>query len=196
MNRWLREPLVHFLLLGAAFFGLYALLNSDDSGAPGDIVVTTGQIENIAAAFTRVWLRPPTPDELKEQIDLYVTEEALSREAIKLGLDQNDAVIRSRLRQKMEFLVEDTNAPYEPSEKELEDYLAKHPEQFAVEPDASGRAPALDEIRVQVRREFLNARRLEAHQRFIDDLLRKYRVTIQPLPPRLAPPAGNAATGQ
>jgi len=196
LNRWLREPLVHFLLLGAALFGLYAALNGDDSGAPEDIVVTTGQIENIAAAFTRVWLRPPTPDELKEQIDLYVTEEALSREAIRLGLDRNDAVIRSRLRQKMEFLNENIAAPYEPSETELADYLAKHPDQFAVEPDANGRVPALDEIHGQVRREFLNARRLEAHQRFVDDLLRKYRVTIQPLPPGLAPPAGSAAVNQ
>ena len=105
-------------------------------------------------------------------------------------------MIRNRLRQNMEFLAEDTNAPYEPSETELADYLAKHPDQFTVEPDANGRVPALDEIRGQVRREFLNARRLEAHQRFIDDLLRECGVTIQSLPSGLAFFAGSAATGQ
>ena len=58
-------------------------------------------------------------------------EEILSREAIKLGLDQNDTVIRRRLQQKMEFIAEDFAAAAEPTDTELADYLAKHPDQFA-----------------------------------------------------------------
>lgn len=67
-------------------------------------MVRTGQVENLAATFAKVWQRPPTTEELKAQIDQYVKEEILSREAVKLGLDQNDTVIRRRLQQKMEFI--------------------------------------------------------------------------------------------
>ena len=95
--------------------------------------MTPGQIENLAATFAKVRQRPPTAEELKGQIDQYVKEEILSREAMKLGLDQNDTIIRRRLQQKMEFLAEDFAAGAEPTDAELADYLAKHPNQFAEE---------------------------------------------------------------
>ena len=131
MKKLIREPLVHFLLLGGALFGVYAALNRDQAESREDIVVTSGQIENLAATFAKVWQRPPTAEELKGQIDQYVKEEILSREAVKLGLDQNDTVIRRRLQQKMEFIAEDFAAAAEPTDAELADYLAKHPDQFA-----------------------------------------------------------------
>ena len=131
MKKLLREPLVHFLLLGGALFGLYAGLNKVQAGPREDIVVTTGQIENLSAIFAKVWHRPPTAEELKGQIDQYVKEEILSREAISLGLDRNNTVIRRRLQQKLEFLAEDFAAAAEPTDTELADYLAKHPDQFA-----------------------------------------------------------------
>ena len=106
----------------------------------------TVQIENLAATFSKVRQRPPTAEELKGQIDQYVREEILSREIMKLGLDQNDTIIRRRLQQKMEFLAEDFAARAEPTE---------------------------------VRRELLKARRLEANQKFLDNLLTRYLVTIQ-----------------
>lgn len=133
MKKIIREPLVHFLLLGAAIFGIYSALNTNKAASPEDIVVTTDQIETLAATFAKVWQRPPTADELKGQIDQYVKEEILSREAVKLGLDQNDTVIRRRLQQKMEFIAEDFAAASEPTEAELADYLANHPEQFVQE---------------------------------------------------------------
>ncbi|MCI0540744.1 MAG: peptidyl-prolyl cis-trans isomerase [Verrucomicrobiales bacterium] len=275
MKRLIREPLVHFLLLGAALFAVYAALNKDKAASREDIVVTTGQIENLAASFAKVWQRPPTAAELKAQIDQYVKEEIFSREAMKLGLDQNDTVIRRRLQQKMEFIAEDFSAATEPTEAELADYLAKHPGQFAQEQrftfrqvflnpqkrgdqleaeaatllarlkqdgataDVStlsdslllpqefadepqravaaqfgsefavalakvkpgewsgpiqsgygthlvlvtarmeGRVAALEEVREQVKRELMNARRLEANQKFLESLLAKYRVTVQ-----------------
>lgn len=133
MKKLIREPLIHFLLLGAALFGVYAVLNKDKAALRADIVVTTGQVENLAATFAQVWQRPPTAEELKAQIDQYVKEEILSREAMKLGLDQNDTVIRRRLRQKMEFIAEDFAAAREPTDAELVDYFAKHQERFASE---------------------------------------------------------------
>ncbi len=132
----LREPLFHFLILGAALFGTYALMErGQGSGAAGeDIIVTSGTIEHLANSFGRVWQRPPTTEELKGIIDDYVKEEILSREAIKLGLDKADTIIRRRLRQKMEFLAEDLATTAEPTDAELEAYLRGHPDAFREAP--------------------------------------------------------------
>jgi len=134
MKQLLREPLIHFLLLGAALFGAWAVLNRNQSEAGNEIVVSAGRIETLASTFTKVWQRPPAAQELKGLIDQYVKEEMLSREAIALGLDRNDTIIRRRLQQKMEFLAEDFSAASDPNEAELAEYLAKHPDQFAEEP--------------------------------------------------------------
>ena len=97
-------------------------------------MVSAGQIDHLATTFTRVWQLPPSSPELKGLIDQYVKEEILSREAIQLGLDQNDTVIRRRLQQKMEFIADDLAAATEPTEAELADYLTTHPEDFRQEP--------------------------------------------------------------
>ncbi|HEV8111263.1 MAG TPA: peptidylprolyl isomerase [Planctomycetota bacterium] len=133
MNRLAREPLVHFLLLGALLFGAYSALNRKDAASPEDIVVTNARIETLAAGFAKVWQRPPTEAELKTLIDGYVKEEILSREAKKLGLDQDDTVIRRRLQQKMEFIGQDLAMSGEPTEAELSEFLAAHPDLFAME---------------------------------------------------------------
>lgn len=130
MKRLLREPLLHFLILGALLFGLHGFLNQDEEFAAGHIVVTAGRIKNLAATFAKVWQRPPSPAELQGLIDEYVKEEVLNREAIALGLDRDDSVIRRRLEQKMEFLAEDVAAVTEPTEEELAGYLTDHPEEF------------------------------------------------------------------
>lgn len=130
MKRFVREPLVHFVLLGAVLFGLYSALNRGEAGAPDEIVVTPGRIETLAATYSNVWQRPPTREQLQGLINDYVQEEILTREAIQLGLDREDTVIRGRLRQKMEFLAEDLASAAEPTEQELSDYLANHPEPF------------------------------------------------------------------
>ena len=129
MKHILRESLVHFLLLGAALFGFYAAVNKNNAASQEDIVVSAGQIEHMVTTFARTWQRPPTTEEVKGLIDQYVREEMLSREAMKLGLEQNDTVIRRRLQQKMEFIAEDL-AVAEPTDADLAGYLAKHPDAF------------------------------------------------------------------
>ena len=106
-------------------FVAYALIEREPQRSSEEIVVTAGQIEHLTTTFGRVWQRPPTAEELKGLIDDHVKEEILSREAIKLGLDQNDTIIRRRLRQKMEFLAEDFAATAEPTDAELEAYLRR-----------------------------------------------------------------------
>jgi hypothetical protein len=134
VKKVLREPLVHFLAFALAIFAIYGALNSSDSVTPGRIVVTQGRIEQIATLFARTWQRPPSPSELKGLIDDYVKDEVYYREALKLGLEADDTVIRRRLRQKMEFLSDAASETRNPTGTELVDYLNAHADKFAVEP--------------------------------------------------------------
>jgi len=99
-----REPIVHFLVAGAAIFALSGMRAPDIGPDSDQIVVTVAQIERLANRWTQSWKRPPGDSELQALIRDYVREEVYFREALKLGLDADDAVIRRRLRQKMEFL--------------------------------------------------------------------------------------------
>jgi hypothetical protein len=135
MRRWLRDPLSHFLLAGAGLFLLYALV-SDGGGAREDrIVVSEARVTSLAETFQRTWMRPPTREELRGLVDDYVMEEILYREALALGLDRDDLVVRRRMRQKMEFLSE--VAVPEPGEADLAAHLEAHPERFALPPRTS-----------------------------------------------------------
>lgn len=126
----LREPLLHFLAIGAALFALYGWASPQGFGDDNRIVVDAGRIEQLRAYFQRTWNRPPTARELDALIDDFVVEEIFYRRALDLGLDKNDAVIRRRLRQKMEFIAADAIALYQASDEELEAFLQAHPERF------------------------------------------------------------------
>ena len=134
MKTFVREPLVHFLLLGAVVFIAYGLVSkpgfSDESGK---ITVTQGQIENLVSGFTKAWQRPPTSEELAGLVRDLVREEVYCREAMALGLDKDDTVIRRRLRQKMEFISDDIAAMPEPTDADLNAYLQAHTDRFRAE---------------------------------------------------------------
>jgi len=130
VSRLIREPLLHFLLLGAALFLLYAYVG-DDGPEPADlIVVDDAEIQRLAEQFQRTWMRPPTRQELEGLTEDFVKEEILYREALALGLDRDDLVIRRRMRQKMEFLSADLVELQEPSQAELQAYLDANPDKF------------------------------------------------------------------
>jgi len=279
MKRILREPLLHFLLLGTVIFAAYGLVSKRGSNEPGKIVISEGQIAAMAEGFTRTWRRPPTRDELEGLIKDRVQEEVYCREAMALGLDKEDTVTRRRLRQKMEFVSDDIAALAEPSDEELSTYLKAHADTFGVQrqftfsqvylnPErhgenlvqdtaellaqlqkpgdhvdlselgdsfmlehkfqslpaseivrqfgenfaarlgelslgqwsgpvesgygihlvrvserTEGRLPELAEVRDAVRREWANTRRLEANEKFYQELLKRYAVTIQRVEP-------------
>lgn len=130
----LKEPLVHFLVLGLIVFAVYHALNRSAEPEPGKIVVTQARIEQLAGLFAKTWQRPPTAIELKGLIDDYVKEEILYREARALGLDNNDTVIRRRLRQKMEFLSDAVIGTLKPTDADLEAYLKANPSKFERDP--------------------------------------------------------------
>jgi hypothetical protein len=132
-GRVCREPLVHFLVLALLVFAAYHFLASAaGEGKVDRIVITSGKTMQIAARFAQIWQRPPSPQELKGLIDEQVKEEIYVREALALGLDKDDTVIRRRLRQKMELLSDAGADALSPTDAELEAYLKSHPEMFAV----------------------------------------------------------------
>ncbi len=140
----LREPLIHFLLIGAGLFLLFGLTQESGSDAPNRIVVSPSQVEQLAARFKSTWIRPPTEAELAGLIEGYVRDEVYYREALAMGLDQNDPQVRQRMRMKLEFLLEDLTAADAPNDEELNAYLRLHPDKFRVEPQVSFRQLYLD----------------------------------------------------
>jgi len=275
MKKVLREPLLHFLLLGIAIFAAYSLVSRRGSQEPGKIVISEGQIAAMAEGFTRTWRRPPTQEEMEGLIRDRVQEEVYCREAMAIGLEKDDTIIRRRLRQKMEFVTDDIAALAQPTDEQLSAHLKKHAETFRpqrqfsfshvylnperhgenlvrdaaqllahlqqagdkadvaelgdsfllehkfhalpmneaarqfgekfaaklselslnqwqgpvesgygvhliwISERAEGRVPALAEVRDAVRREWADARRLETNEKFYQELLKRYVVTIE-----------------
>ena len=132
--RIIREPLFHFLLLGAVIFAAYGIATRHKTDKPGEIVVTQGTIENLVTGFTRTWQRPPTEVELHGLVRDYIREEAAYREALAMGLDRDDMIVRRRLQQKLEFVSDDLATRTEPTDAELQKFLQEHSDSFKTEP--------------------------------------------------------------
>jgi hypothetical protein len=132
LKRLIREPLVHFLLIGAALFVFFDLMGGSDRPRDERIVISAGDIERLAATWHKQWMRPPTARELQGLIEAQVREEVLYREARAMGLDEGDTIVRRRLAQKLEFVAQDLSAQTEPSDQELQDFLDSEPERFRV----------------------------------------------------------------
>lgn len=129
-----REPLLHFLLIGAALFGLYALVPNGPATPPAskEIRLSVDEINQLILLFKSQWRRPPTPQELQQLVENTVQQEVLYREALALGLDKDDEIVKRRMAQKMQFLAEDVAAAREPTTAELEAWFATNTDQFAL----------------------------------------------------------------
>jgi len=132
-----KEPLVHFLLIGAVLFTVFELRQEEGNAAPNRILVDAGRVEQLAARFERTRLRPPTDIEQAALIEGYIREEVYYRQALDMGLDQDDAVMRQRMRQKLEFLLEDLSAQSVPGDEQLIQFMQRHPEKFREKPRLS-----------------------------------------------------------
>jgi hypothetical protein len=133
IRRLLREPLVHFLLLGALLFAAYGWLNQGGFGARDEILVSKQQVEGLVMQFERVWQRPPTADEKQALVDGWVRDEVFYREALAMGLEQDDPVVRRRMSQKVQFIV-DSGTDAAPTDAELQRWLDEHADQYRREP--------------------------------------------------------------
>lgn len=130
----LREPLVHFLLMGLALFLFFAWRGDAVDPESRTITITEEQVERLAANWTQTWQRPPTQTEIDGLIRDFVKEEVYYREGLRLGLEQDDAIIRRRIRSKMEFLAISELENEVPGDAVLQALLDKNPQAYA--PDA------------------------------------------------------------
>lgn len=127
----LREPLVHFMLIGAAIYLLYGVFAEQAPEADDKtIVVTAGEVEWMQTAWQKRWNRPPTAAEFDGLMQQYIRETVLYREALTMGLNKHDQVIRRRLAQKLEFLAKDLVALTPPGEEDLHSYFEEHKQRY------------------------------------------------------------------
>ena len=141
MRRLLREPLVHFLLIGAVLFGLYEVTQSGRPATTSskEIRLSLDEIAQLTLLYQSQWRRPPTPLELQRMVENKVEQEVLYREALAMGLDKDDEIVKRRMAQKMQFLAEDVAAAREPTTTELRSWFEKDSARFAQPPRLSFR---------------------------------------------------------
>ena len=133
VKRLLREPLLHFLLIGAGLFVAYHFTQParDPSPSSKEIRLSLDELAQMTVLFQSQWRRDPTPEEFKRMVEQRVQSEVLYREALGMGLDKNDEIVRRRMAQKMEFLAEDVAASREPKSEELRSWFEKNTALFA-----------------------------------------------------------------
>lgn len=132
VRRLLREPLLHFFLLGAVLFGLYGWLHRGLGKTPDEIVVSRGQLQTLQKQFRLTRQRAPSAQELRDLVDAWVREEILYREGIAMGLDRDDSTVRRRVAQKLEFISQEAT-PATPTPQDLQAWLDAHPTNYLVE---------------------------------------------------------------
>ena len=133
-KRLLREPLVQFLLIGGALFALYAWSHRGRTGVESsrEIVLSVEDVRQMDTYFEAQWHRAPNAEELRLMVEDRIREEVLYREALAMGLDRDDEIVKRRMAQKMQFLSEDVAAAHEPGDAELRAWFSKNSKQFAL----------------------------------------------------------------
>jgi hypothetical protein len=134
LQRLLWEPLLQFLVLGGLIFALYSAMSEPAPPPMNVITIGPARIEQLSKSYQAVWRHPPSTKELDGILENEIRDEVYYREALALGLDTNDMIVRRRLRQKMEFLSDSGAGLLEPPAGELEDYLLANEERFRIAP--------------------------------------------------------------
>ena len=133
MKRLFREPLIHFLLIGAVLFAVDHYVQPARGAAPSSkqIQLSLDDLAQLALIFQSQWRREPTPEEFNQLVENRVQEEILYREALAMGLDKDDTIVKRRMAQKLQFLAEDVAAAREPKTAELKSWFEKNNAKFA-----------------------------------------------------------------
>src|SRR5271168_1886666 len=132
-RRWLREPLLHFIVLGLLLFAANSYITHGRTVAepPKQIDITIDDLRQMAIYFQSQWGRPPTPEEFNGLVESKVKEEILYREGLLMGLDKDDTIVKRRVAQKMQFLTQDAASSHSPTPAMLRGWYEKHTDQFA-----------------------------------------------------------------
>ena len=130
-KRIIQEPLLHFLVVGSI---LFIYLSNNDTTISPQIVITQGKVEQLTAQFTKTRQREPSKEELKALIDNQIKENLAFTHGVNMGLLEDDSIIKRRIQQKIEFMLNDSIASIEPTPKELQAYLNKHKKRYTIAP--------------------------------------------------------------
>ncbi len=144
MRNILQDPLLHFLLFGAVIY-VASTFFIDASDNKQLITVSTGQVQHLKTLFKKTWQRPPSSEEVEGIVNDYVLEQAAYLEGVRLGLDRDDIVIKRRLRQKIDFIAEESVSRPQATDEQLNDYLMTHSDQFRLPPTLTLRQVYLDQ---------------------------------------------------
>lgn len=144
MKAFIKEPLVHFLLIGAVLFLIFKVYDDPADSQSNRIVISDGQIEFLKANYARTRQRTPSKEEEQGLIDNYLREEILYREALALGFDKDDSVIRNRLRQKMDLMSDELAGIAVPTDAQLQQFLKNNSVKFRTEPQIAFRHIFID----------------------------------------------------
>lgn len=124
LARIIKEPLVHFLFLGACIYGAYALFGAPEEDEGDNLIhIDVKRIDAFISGWQSRWNRPPTAQEINGMIQQNINEEVLYRQAVAMGLNENDPITRRRMAQKLEFLTSDLAQAQQPKDGELEKYF-------------------------------------------------------------------------
>jgi peptidyl-prolyl cis-trans isomerase C len=161
LRRWLREPLLQFLLIGLALFVVYDTLHptADAKSEPNRIVLTPDDFEQLGVTWLAQGRPPPDPEQMQNLVELKVREEVLYREALALGLDKDDEIVKRRLAQKMDFLAEGASVNNDPPADTLRLWFRDNQQRFSLparvsfrhlyfSPDQRGEHSREDAVRV------------------------------------------------
>ena len=147
LSRLLREPLAHFLVIGLLLFLVFKVIGGDRSSEDREIVVSEGVVAGLVQQFSGVWQRPPTAQELQGLVDNWIRDEVLYREGLELGLDRDDQVVRRRVRQKVDVLAEESQPSQPATDAELNAWLQKYADRYALPPVLSFEQAMVDPTR-------------------------------------------------
>ncbi len=175
-SKLLKEPLLHFLLIGLGLFFLFSQLNNEVE--PKDIqqiIINKSKLEVLSSTFMEENGRVPAQKEIQKLLENEIREEVLYHEAISQGLDKGDRVIRHRLAQKMEYLFEDVTMLDEPSDEVLKAYLQENSEKFT---KSSTNIPKYSEIKQQLKQEWIASEQQKENNIFYENLKSRYEIII------------------
>ena len=176
-SKLLKEPLLHFLLIGVGLFFFFSQLNSDEETSNTEqIIINKSNLELLFSTFMEENSVPPTDKEIQELLENNIREEVLSREAIALGLDKDDRIIRHRLAQKMQYLFEDVAMMEDPSDEVLKVYFEENKGSFSDEEDTENLE--YSKLKQQIKHAWLKKEQQKENEIFYADLKSRYEIIL------------------
>ena len=130
MNKFLKEPLLHFLIIGLALFVIYSNINEVEVSNKDKIHITKENLDKLSQKWIDAKGKKPNAKEKKELLDNFIKTEVLYREALKKGLEENDGTIKDHLAKKMKFVLDDLAIIQKPTKIELQKYFQNNQEKF------------------------------------------------------------------